>query len=165
MRIQTGLMTSPARNILGLCKKGRIGKTSVAGSVSFFGIDSENDTEPVQIEVEYAGDSYIGNQVHYTTNNGSWRLNFYGETDEGKKFTDITRPQMGVSGARPCVHSLMEKNIFSHRDTECTEVFTEKKKYFCVSSPALRDKLCILCLCGHFMLDVPTDGLSFKFCC
>jgi len=57
----------------------------------------------------------------------------------------------------------MEKNLFSHRDTEDTEVFTEKKKYFGVSSPALRDKLCILCLCGYFMLDVPTDGLSYFF--
>jgi len=100
MWIQTGLMTSAARNILGLSKKGKLlNKTQIEGSVSFFGINPDIDTQPVQIDVEYAGELYIGNQVHYTTNNGSWRLNFYGETENGRKFTDITRPELGVLGA------------------------------------------------------------------
>ncbi|WP_432712213.1 phospholipase D-like domain-containing protein [Pedobacter sp.] len=100
MWIQTGVMTSAARNIVGLSKKGRLpNRNSISGSVSFFGINPDTDTHPIQIDVEYAGDLYKGNQVHYTTNNGSWRLNFYGETDSGNKFTDITRPKLGTLGA------------------------------------------------------------------
>ena len=100
MWIQTGLMTSPARNILGLSKKGKLtDKSLVNGSVAFFGINPDVDVNAVQIEVEYAGDIYKGNQVHYTPKNGSWRLNFYGETDKHKKFNDITRPTLGLPGA------------------------------------------------------------------
>lgn len=100
MWIQTGLMTSPARNILGLSKKGKkLDKSLVTGSVAFFGIDPDIDVDAVQIDVEYAGDTYKGNQVHYTPKNGSWRLNFYGETDNNKKFNDITRPTLGLPGA------------------------------------------------------------------
>lgn len=100
MWIQGGMMTSAARNILGLSKKGKLSNGNlINGSVSFFGINPDTDTQPIQIEVEYAGELYLGNQVHYTTNNGSWRLNFYGETTNGKKFTDITRPGLGTLGA------------------------------------------------------------------
>jgi len=62
-------------------------------------INPDVDVNAVQIEVEYAGDIYKGNQVHYTPRNGSWRLNFYGETDNNKKFNDITRPTLGLPGA------------------------------------------------------------------
>lgn len=100
MWIQTGSMTSPARNILGLSKKGKMSdKSLVNGSVFFFGINPDVDVNAVQIEVEYAGEVYKGNQVHYTPKNGSWRLNFYGETDNNKKFNDITRPTLGLPGA------------------------------------------------------------------
>ena len=100
MWIQTGVMTSAARNILGLSKKGRLlNGDTINGSVSFFGIIPDTDTQPIQIDVEYAGELYTANQVHYTTNNGSWRLNFYGETNTGTKFTDITRPRLGALGA------------------------------------------------------------------
>jgi len=132
MWIQTGLMTSPARNILGLCKKGRIGKTSVVGSVSFFGIDSENDTEPVQIEVEYAGDSYIGNQVHYTTNNGSWRLNFYGETDEGKSLLTLRDPRWEFRGLDHVCTALWRK-IFLATETQNAQRFSQRKRNISVS--------------------------------
>ncbi|QBZ98862.1 phospholipase D-like domain-containing protein [Flavobacterium sangjuense] len=100
MWIQSGLMTSPARNILGLSKRGILAnKTYINGSVSFFGINPATDDQPLQIEVEYAGELYLENQVHYTADNGSWRLNFYGETAAGKRFNDITRPDGTVPGA------------------------------------------------------------------
>jgi HKD family nuclease len=100
MWIQTGMMTSAARNILGLSKTGKLpDKSIIDGSVSFFGIDPNTDTQPIQIDIEYSDEIYIANQVHYTPRNGSWRLNFYGETDTAKKFTDITRPELGHLGA------------------------------------------------------------------
>jgi HKD family nuclease len=100
MWIQSGLMTSPARNILGLSKRGLLANnTYIEGSVSFFGINPITDDQPLQIEVEYAGELYLENQVHYTLPNGSWRLNFYGATASGKIFNDITRPNGDIPGA------------------------------------------------------------------
>lgn len=98
MWIETGLMTGGSRNILDLSKKGRLDGVAKFGSVSFFGVDPDNENQTKDINVIFGGKTYIGNQVFYAPGNSNWRMRLNGETAEGEKLTTFSIPSLGHNG-------------------------------------------------------------------
>lgn len=98
MWIETGMMTGASRNILDLSKKGRLGGKRKFGSVEFFGVDANNTAEDVSFEVLYNGKIYTNNRIFYADGNSNWRMQLKGESDDGYKLTDISRPVAGALG-------------------------------------------------------------------
>lgn len=98
MWIETGLMTGGSRNILDLSKKGRLNRVNKFGSVSYFGIDPENENETKDINVIFGGKTYIGNRIFYAEGNSNWRIRLNGETEDEEKLTTFSIPSLGQNG-------------------------------------------------------------------
>jgi HKD family nuclease len=98
MWIETGLMTGGSRNILDLSKKGRLDGVNKFGSVSYFGVDPENENEIKDINVIFGGKTYIGNRVFYAPANSNWRIRLNGETAAEEKLTTFSIPSLGQNG-------------------------------------------------------------------
>lgn len=98
MWIETGLMTGGSRNILDLSKKGRLDGVNKFGSVSYFGIDPENENETKDINVIFGGKTYIGNRIFYAEGNSNWRIRLNGETEDEEKLTTFSIPSLGQNG-------------------------------------------------------------------
>ena len=105
MWFETRVMTGGSRNILDLSMLGKLTQgsadgtryqtdkdTTVLGSVVFFDIDPLNTTIEKDITINYKAKDYVGCTIkmHHTgTNpNGSWRIQFKGETDSSEKLTN-----------------------------------------------------------------------------
>lgn len=98
MWIETGLMTGGSRNILDLSKKGKLDGVNKFGSVSYFGIDPNDENQINDINVIFGGKTYIGNRVFYAPANSNWRIRLNGETAEGEKLTTFSIPSLGQNG-------------------------------------------------------------------
>ena len=98
MWIETGLMTGGSRNILDLSKQGRLDGVTKFGSVSFFGVDPNNENQIKDINVIFGGKFYIGNRVFYAPDNSNWRIRLNGETAEGERLTKFSIPSLGQNG-------------------------------------------------------------------
>ena len=95
-------LTGGSRNILDLSKLGSVISGTGAGSryetdnpqyilggVAFFDIEPENTTIMKDIIINYSGIDYTPCTVKFTSNNGSWRIQLKGQSDEGKKLQSI----------------------------------------------------------------------------
>jgi HKD family nuclease len=98
MWIETGLMTGGSRNILDLSKKGKLDGVNKFGSVSYFGVDPNDENQINDINVIFGGKTYISNRVFYATANSNWRIRLNGETAEGEKLTTFSIPSLGQNG-------------------------------------------------------------------
>lgn len=98
MWIETGLMTGGSRNILDLSKKGRLNGVNKFGSVSFFGIDPNNENQTKDINLVFGGKIYKNNKIFYAPANSNWRMRLNGETSEGEKLTKFSIPSLGQNG-------------------------------------------------------------------
>ncbi len=98
MWIETGLMTGGSRNILDLSKKGKLDEVNKFGSVSYFGIDPNNENQINDINLIFGGKTYIGNRVFYAPANSNWRIRLNGETAAGEKLTTFSIPSLGQNG-------------------------------------------------------------------
>ena len=98
MWIETGLMTGGSRNTLDLSKNGSLDGVNKFGSVSYFGIDPENEDEIKDINIIFGGKTYVGNRIHYAGGNGNWRIGLSGETEDGEKITTFSKPSLGENG-------------------------------------------------------------------
>lgn len=98
MWIETWLMTGGSRNILDLSKKGKLNGVRKFGSVSYFGIDPDDENQIKDINVIFGGKTYIDNRVFYATANSNWRIRLNGETMDGDKLTTFSIPSLGQNG-------------------------------------------------------------------
>jgi HKD family nuclease len=98
MWIETGLMTGGSRNILDLSKKGKLDGVNKFGSVSYFGVDPNDENQINDINVIFGGKTYNGNRVFYAPANSNWRIRLNGETAEGEKLTTFSIPSLGQNG-------------------------------------------------------------------
>lgn len=98
MWIETGLMTGGSRNILDLSKKGKLDGVNKFGSVSYFGVDPNDENQINDINVIFGGKTYISNRVFYAPANSNWRIRLNGETAEGEKLTTFSIPSLGQNG-------------------------------------------------------------------
>ncbi|PKP13540.1 MAG: hypothetical protein CVU08_04800 [Bacteroidetes bacterium HGW-Bacteroidetes-3] len=98
MWIETGLMTGGSRNILDLSKKGKLDGANKFGSVSYFGIDPNDENQINDINVIFGGKTYLSNRVFYAPANSNWRIRLNGETVEGEKLTTFSIPSLGQNG-------------------------------------------------------------------
>lgn len=98
MWIETGLMTGGSRNILDLSKKGKLDGVTKFGSVSYFGVDPNDENQINDINVIFGGKTYTGNRVFYAPANSNWRIRLNGETEEGEKLTTFSIPSLGQNG-------------------------------------------------------------------
>lgn len=98
MWIETGLMTGGSRNILDLSKKGKLDGLNKFGSVSYFGIDPEDENQTKDINVIFGGKTYIGNRIFYAEGNSNWRIRLNGETADEEKLTTFSIPSLGQNG-------------------------------------------------------------------
>lgn len=98
MWIETGLMTGGSRNILDLSKKGKLDGVNKFGSVSYFGLDPENEIQTKDINVIFGSKTYIGNRVFYAKGNSNWRIRLNGETADKEKLTTFSIPSLGQNG-------------------------------------------------------------------
>ena len=98
MWIETGLMTGGSRNILDLSKKGKLDGVNKFGSVSYFGVDPNDENQINDINVIFGGKTYLGNRVFYAPANSNWRIRLNGETAEGEKLTTFSIPSLGQNG-------------------------------------------------------------------
>lgn len=98
MWIETGLMTGGSRNILDLSKKGKLDGVNKFGSVSYFGIDPDNEAQIKDINIIFGGKTYMSNRVFYAEGNSNWRIRLNGETADGEKLTTFSIPSLGQNG-------------------------------------------------------------------
>jgi HKD family nuclease len=98
MWIETGLMTGGSRNILDLSKKGKLDGVNKFGSVSYFGVDPNDENQINDINLIFGGKTYIGNRVFYAPANSNWRIRLNGETAEGERLTTFSIPSLGQNG-------------------------------------------------------------------
>ena len=98
MWIETGLMTGGSRNILDLSKKGKLDGVRKFGSVSYFGVDPDDENQINDINVIFGDKTYIGNRVFYAPANSNWRIRLNGETADGDKLTTFSIPSLGHNG-------------------------------------------------------------------
>lgn len=98
MWIETGLMTGGSRNILDLSKKGKLDGVNKFGSVSYFGVDPNDENQINDINVIFGGKTYVSNRVFYAPANSNWRIRLNGETAEGEKLTTFSIPSLGQNG-------------------------------------------------------------------
>lgn len=98
MWIETGLMTGGSRNILDLSKKGKLDGVNKFGSVSYFGVDPNDENQINDINVIFGGKTYIGNRVFYAPANSNWRIRLNGETATGERLTTFSIPSLGQNG-------------------------------------------------------------------
>lgn len=98
MWIETGMMTGGSRNILDLSKKGMLDGERKFGSVSYFGVDPDNENQTKDINVIFGGRTYISNRVFYAPANSNWRIRLNGETAGGDKLTAFSIPSLGEHG-------------------------------------------------------------------
>jgi len=98
MWIETGLMTGGSRNILDLSKKGKLDGVNKFGSVSYFGIDPENENAAKDINIIFGGKTYISNRIFYTEGNSNWRIRLNGKTEDREKLTTFSIPSLGQNG-------------------------------------------------------------------
>jgi len=98
MWIETGLMTGGSRNILDLSKKGRLDGVNKFGSVSYFGIDPNDEIQTTDINVLFGGKTYISNRIFYAKGNSNWRIRLNGETVNRDKLTTFSIPSLGQNG-------------------------------------------------------------------
>lgn len=98
MWIETRKMTGGSRNILDLSKKGRRNGVDKFGSVTYFGIDPEDEDETKDINVIFGGKTYVGNHIFYAPDNSNWRIRLNGETEEGERLTTFSIPSLGQNG-------------------------------------------------------------------
>lgn len=98
---ETRKMTGGSRNILDLSKTALVIKGDpkstqfsmgendlMEGGVRFFDIDPSNISTVKNIVINYDGIDYSDNEVKFTAGNGSWRLLFKGQSEDGTKFTE-----------------------------------------------------------------------------
>lgn len=98
MWIETGLMTGGSRNILDLSKKGKLNGVNKFGSVSYFGINPDDETQIKDINIIFGGKTYMSNRVFYAEGNSNWRIRLNGETAENEKLTTFSIPSLGQNG-------------------------------------------------------------------
>lgn len=98
MWIETGKMTGGSRNILDLSKKGKLNGVTKFGSVSYFGLKPNSTNTTKDINVIYGGKVYKGNHIFYAEGNSNWRIRLNGETDDGRKITVFSKPNLGENG-------------------------------------------------------------------
>lgn len=98
MWIETGLMTGGSRNILDLSKKGKLDGVNKFGSVSYFGIDPDNEAQIKDINIIFGGKTYMSNRIFYAEGNSNWRIRLNGETADGEKLTTFSIPSLGQNG-------------------------------------------------------------------
>lgn len=98
MWIETGLMTGGSRNILDLSKKGKLDGVNKFGSVSYFGIDPDNEAQIKDINIIFGRKTYMSNRVFYAEGNSNWRIRLNGETADGEKLTTFSIPSLGQNG-------------------------------------------------------------------
>ncbi len=98
MWIETGLMTGGSRNILDLSKKGKLDGINKFGSVSYFGIDPNDENQINDVNLIFGGKTYIGNRVFYAPANSNWRIRLNGGTAEGERLTTFSIPSLGQNG-------------------------------------------------------------------
>lgn len=98
---ETRKMTGGSRNILDLSKTALVIKGDpkltqfsmgeddlMEGGVRFFDIDPKDISTVKDIVINYDGIDYSDNEVKFTAGNGSWRLLFKGQSEDGTKFTE-----------------------------------------------------------------------------
>lgn len=98
---ETRKMTGGSRNILDLSKTALVIKGDpkltqfsmgeddlMEGGVRFFDIDPRDISTVKDIVINYDGIDYSDNEVKFTAGNGSWRLLFKGQSEDGTKFTE-----------------------------------------------------------------------------
>ncbi len=98
MWIETGQMTGGSRHILDLSKRGRLDGVDKFGSVSYFGIDPENEQQAKEVNIIFGGQTYIGNRIFYAPDNSNWRILLSGETADGERLTKFSIPSLGQNG-------------------------------------------------------------------
>lgn len=98
MWIETGLMTGGSRNILDLSKKGKLNGEDKFGSVSYFGIDPENENDLKDINVIFGAKTYTGNRIFYAPGNSNWRIRLNGKSEDDEKLTTFSIPSLGQNG-------------------------------------------------------------------
>jgi HKD family nuclease len=98
MWIDTGQMTGGSRNILDLSKRGNLDGVRKFGSVSYFGLDPEDENRTKDINIIFGGKTYIGNHIFYAEGNSNWRIRLNGETEDGEKLTTFSIPTLGYGG-------------------------------------------------------------------
>jgi HKD family nuclease len=98
MWIETGLMTGGSRNILDLSKNGKLDGVSKFGSVSYFGLDPDDETATKDINIIFGGKNYKSNHIFYAESNSNWRIRLNGVTDDDEKLTSFSIPSLGHNG-------------------------------------------------------------------
>lgn len=98
MWIETGLMTGGSRNILDLSKRGNLDGIRKFGSVSYFGLDPEDENRTKDIDIIFGSKTYMGNHIFYAEGNSNWRIRLNGETEDGEKLTTFSIPTLGYNG-------------------------------------------------------------------
>lgn len=98
MWIETGLMTGGSRNILDLSKKGKLDGVSKFGSVSYFGVDPNDENQFMDINIIFGSKTYISNRIFYAEGNKNWRIRLNGEAEDGEKLTTFSIPSLGQNG-------------------------------------------------------------------
>lgn len=98
MWIETGLMTGGSRNILDLSKKGKLDGVNKFGSVSYFGIDPDNEAQIKDINIIFGEKNYMSNRIFFAVGNSNWRIRLNGETEDGEKLTTFSIPSLGQNG-------------------------------------------------------------------
>lgn len=98
MWIETGQMTGGSRHILDLSKRGRLDGVNKFGSVSYFGIDPENEEQSKEINIVFGSKTYLGNRIFYAPDNSNWRILLSGEAADGERLTKFSIPSLGQNG-------------------------------------------------------------------
>jgi len=93
-------LTGGSRNILDLSMLGNIQSGNakgtkyettdpsyILGSVAFFDVDPSKTSTKKSIIINYGGDDYVGCDIEFTANNGSWRMHLSGANSSGDKLT------------------------------------------------------------------------------
>jgi HKD family nuclease len=98
MWIETRKMTGGSRNILDLSKRGRLNGVEKFGSVSYFGVDPNNEGATKNINIIFGDKHYLGNLIFYAPDNSNWRIRLNGETQGGEGLTTFSIPTLGQNG-------------------------------------------------------------------
>ncbi|MDA3880575.1 MAG: phospholipase D family protein [Prolixibacteraceae bacterium] len=98
MWIETGLMTGGSRNILDLSKNGKLDGVTKFGSVSYFGLNPDDENSTKDINIIFGGNNYKNNHIFYAEGNSNWRIRLNGVTDDEEKLTSFSIPSLGHNG-------------------------------------------------------------------
>lgn len=98
MWIETKKMTGGSRNILDLSANGKRENEEKPGSVEFFGVDKNDHSQRLDINLVYNGKVYENNTILWAPDNNNWRLQLKGEASDNSKMTDISKSRFGNYG-------------------------------------------------------------------